>query len=637
MVSVPPPSSSCRATFVGDGLKRYDWEVIGDARIEGTGNSVLIVFNGMQEAPSEATSVEAKVTCIATYTDSLGLDKTIRSNQISVQWNVPKVGLDIEGEVEVLRNSSQVYHAKVTPEGETSGKYTWRWTENGLEHVVSGENYTIDFSQTTVAQIILNCEVNIGGMHKSADPITISILDQNYLIKVVRKDYSGSFDTETRKTTHDGPDITDDSLVFVHFNVDDDDESAEENDKRFCGWDYLDNEVKGDTFDDDLCDITIKVFQANGMENVNGKEITIQMPPFLKLWKTNTKGDNLLIGDSQPKKWSLDNQCNNNEILNTKLFVEGVDCDKKGEMIISVGGITRRLEYATCSVGGKDDQPTKEERKKYIKESKDLIDCEWCLIRKSDFNYNCIAFAVDPYLQVFKEVDYDNGQNIRPLMNIDDRFPGSFRVNVVTITEKNHPIPLPSGKKDNFVLCVKIAFRQVQYETVKNEAKIKFGLGNYYLTDIKTDSKYPYAELLWYTPNFKNEIINFLHSVNVDLKYVQFQYFLLTPYFSNCIDDGIDAFFQSNLWAVNNGGKSFEKCTDANDNERKIVFYQKIHAARKASTLRNDEYKVPDNIPSNWEVFASKLGDYGVILHRVEQLIEGYGQITRSYKYGDLK
>lgn len=197
--SVPPPSSSCRATFVGDGLQGYNWEVIGDARIEGTGNSVSIVFNGIQEVPSEATSVEAKVTCIATYTDSLGLEKTIRSNQISVQWIVPRIDLDIEGEVEVLRNSSSTYHAKVKPESNIAGEYTWTWTENGIEHTGSGEYYSIDFSNTTADQITLNCQVNIGGTHKSARPITIAILNQNYLIKVVRKDYSGSYEKKQEK------------------------------------------------------------------------------------------------------------------------------------------------------------------------------------------------------------------------------------------------------------------------------------------------------------------------------------------------------------------------------------------------------------------------------------------------------
>ena len=41
---------------------------------------------------------------------------------------------------------------------------------------------------------------------------------------------------------------------------------------------------------------------------------------------------------------------------------------------------------------------------------------------------------------------------------------------------------------------------------------------------------------------------------------------------------------------------------------------------------------MPNNMPGNWEVFASKLGDSGVILHRAEQLVDGYGPITRSYK-----
>ena len=369
------------------------------------------------------------------------------------------------------------------------------------------------------------------------------------------------------------------------------------------------------------------------MENVTDKKMTIQMPPFLKLWKTNNKEQNsLLIGTEEPVQWVLDSQGNNSDILNQKLYVEGVDYDKKGKMIISVGGITRELEYATCSVGGKDDQPTKNEREKYIKESKELIDCEWCVIRKSDFYYNCLAFAVDPYLQVFKNVIYDNGENIRPLMNIDDRFPGSFRVNVVAITDKNHPIPLPSGNKDNFVLCTRIVIERGQDVTIEDKAEEKFGHGNYLLTAVKTDSKYPYVELIWYTTSFKNEIINFLNSIPINLRYVQFQYFLLTPYFSNCVDDGIDAFFESEIWAVNNGNQSFEKCTDVNDNNRKIVYYQKTHAARKASTLENNEYDMPNNMPGNWEVFASKLGDSGVILHRAEQLVDGYGPITRSYK-----
>ena len=642
MVSVPPPSSSCRATFVGDGLKRYDWEVIGDARIEGTGNSVLIVFNGMQEAPSEATSVEAKVTCIATYTDSLGLDKTIRSNQISVQWNVPKVGLDIEGEVEVLRNSSQVYHAKVTPEGETSGEYTWRWTENGLEHVVSGENYTIDFSQTTVAQIILNCEVNIGGMHKSADPITISILDQNYLIKVVRKDYSGTFDTKKREVIHDGPDITDDSLVFVHFNVDDDDGNGERNNHKKCGWDFLQSKYKNNKEDDDLCEIKIQVVQADGMENVPNKKIVITVPSFLKLWKTKNKGDsNILIGDSNPKEWSINAQGNNSEVLNTTLYVEGVDFDKKGIMIINVGDVTRKLEYATCSVGGKDDQPSATERKAY-RCFENLIDCEWCVLRgykkkyPSDY-YNCIAFSVDPYMDVFKNLDFINGNFVRQsFMCLGEKYAGAFwivKTNSVYTGEKGSKIHdrfwvnlggvLTPNEMYLWIILVKNILRANNTNIFMNYRLVN----QKYMVSIR-GSNSSFKECL---PNFIN-IVNDKKRVNI--KYVLAMHDYNSDANNNLFEDDKDtiAFFENDLWKENNNDDNYIECPLSNMNS-KIIYYKKFHAARKASLLNSEENKTPTNIPDTWRIFASKCGAMGVILH-LDKQIEGdaYGKIYKEFK-----
>ena len=97
----------------------------------------------------------------------------------------------------------------------------------------------------------------------------------------------------------------------------------------------------------------------------------------------------------------------------------------------------------------------------------------------------------------------------------------------------------------------------------------------------------------------------------------------------------IDSFFESDLWKNNNNELNLAYCSKT-DSDRKVVYYSKFHAARRASLLSKAEYNSPTNRPSDWIIFASKIGNCEAILHLEEQLAgfqkEEYGRIKRAYK-----
>lgn len=363
-----PPSAVCEATFIGDGLIGYSWIVTGDATKTPNGNRVTIDFNG-NEKPSTGYPVEVTVRCSARYTEEPGVEKTIFSNLVTVKWEAPQITIDIIGDEEVLRDSTHIYypehHGNLNSIGAT---YIWTWEDNGLTHTSTGDTYPLNFSNTSTDAIILNCKANVSGVEVNANPKIINVLDQSYLLTVKRKDYSGTYIPDIQKMIHTNPYITDDRCVFIHFNVDDDDGSAEEDDKGNCGWDYLQKVFENDSIDDDLCELEISISKADGAESLQGEKIRIEVPDCLRVWKNQSRqeeSDLLLGGDDKIGEWTLNSNGSNSEILGHPIYVEGIAYDAEGEITITVKNIQKKIKYATCSVGDSKTQPTKTERRKY--------------------------------------------------------------------------------------------------------------------------------------------------------------------------------------------------------------------------------------------------------------------------------
>ncbi len=648
-VSIPefiPPSAICEATFIGDGLIGYSWIVNGDARETPNGNRVTINFNG-NEKPSTGSPVEVTVICRARYSEEPGLESVILSNPVTVKWVAPDISIDIEGEDEVLRDSTHIYspehHGELNSTGAT---YTWTWEDNGLVHTFAGDTCPLNFLGTSSSSITLNCKANVSGVEVTANPKSINVLDQNYLINVKRKDYSGIYIPSTQKMIHSNPYITDDRRIYVHFNVDDD-ESAEENDKNNCGWDYLQTTFEKDTIDDDLCELEISIIKADGAESLQGEKIRIEVPECLRLWKNQSRqeeDDLLLGGDNKSREWTLNSYGSNSEILGHPIFVEGVAYDSCGKITITVKNIQRKVEYATCSVGNKDSQPTKVVRKDRKKWFPKMVDCEWCVLRDmksksvSDY-YNCIAFSVDPYLQTFKDLNFINGNFLRQIfLGIDKKYNGAFWVKKVN---EIYTGEAASNTDDKFWISLKAYLSSEEFyiwcillhnilRSGEHNLKINFARnGNLYFFHIRGNDT-AFKEAL---PSFINTVAD-IRQKSIELKYFLAMHDFNSSANNNAYDIETDpnCFFTNDLWKNNNNGSKYEQC-GLNSENRKIIFYDNFHAARRASTLKRTEYKPPKYVPNEWYIFASKCGAAEVILHLDNQIESDiYGNMKNAYK-----
>ncbi len=632
--SLTPPQRQYNASLEGATAESYEWTISGDVDSTSNDNTATITFTG--NAPDDGSLPSASIKCKAKYRDADNNLKTLESDKINVKWFCGRLSTRIEGESLVLRDSEHTYSAKIYTNLPGSKTYSWSWYENGVKKTSQNENISINFQDITGNSITLNCKIGVGDTQLDASPFVIDISDGNYILTASRKDYKINDQHEHYRT------YTDDNTVYIHFNVDDDDLSASMLGYNLCGCDYEQKySNESNTIpDDDLCELKIDVEFKEGLQlDFSELSITIITPKCIRIWRNKLRhAEHLLIAPGQTNSWN-----NANEILGKTFFVEGMVYDSAGPVEIQLGNKTRKLLYKTCSVGNKNNQPTIEERKFIKNRFPNLIDCEWGILRKGDnYFYNCIAFSVDPYLKTFKDVVYDNTylKNWMSLQNhgIKNGFP--FYVKNITDINENPP----TLSKDNFFVEITLGMTEqlcwfLKEEYMKNENHTLFT--NFYKM---SEIKYPNGKYdVIFTSNNKgfkrraDEIMSRFNNIcPCKLVYIIYMNTFGDQFITNQLTQGnIDSFFESDLWKNNNNELNLAYCSKT-DSDRKVVYYSKFHAARRASLLSKAEYNSPTNRPSDWIIFASKIGNCEAILHLEEQLAgfqkEEYGRIKRAYK-----
>ena len=633
--SLTPPQRQYNASLEGATAESYEWTISGDVDSTSNGNAATITFTG--NAPDDGSLPSASIKCKAKYRDADNNLKTLESDKINVKWFCCHLSTRIEGESIVLRDSEHTYNAKIYTNLPGSKTYSWSWYENGVKKTSQNENISINFQDITGNSITLNCKIGVGDIQLDAAPFVIDINDGNYILTASRKDYKINSQYEHYRT------YTDDNAVYIHFNLDDDDFSAFDNKKDKYGYDCDQDEFKqnGNTLhlDDDLCEIEFNVILKEGIQiDITGIPITVSIPDSLRIWKTQErKNGDILVSPGETVTWN-----NANEILGKTFFVEGMTYDSEGDLVIQFISKTRCLKYKTCSAGQKANQPTGPERQQFKQKFSKLIDCEWGILRKnSDSYYNCIAFSVDPYLTAFHAVNFKNDDIRKYYLNLSKHnLPNYYpfwvhdKVSIRTFE--------PNINKDNFfVSCLlKIKEQQMpvfcQYIFDQYFTNCAISITPRY----NNNGKFQGVELISSNVNFKiklPEIIDYFNGCSsAEVKYMFFMNAFGNDFTANKLNENnINSFFQSDLWKNNNNNNNFATCNKT-DADRKIVFYSKFHAARKASLLNTTEYLPPKNIPPDWIIFASKLGEGPVILHLDDQICgsnkDEYGIITKAYK-----
>lgn len=606
------------ATSTGE----YEWDIstatpYGEV-VNSQGRYATISFTS---APSASEGeVTVKILCKTYYMD--GNQRKSESAHLNVTWRCPRLTYGINGNTEVLDGIEETYTAWVAIENQNPTiKYFWKKGEsqgNGIE----ADLFTTTFNSEDGQNVTLYCDIKAGDIPLTAEK---EIHVHSYAMTVTRWDYSGTLVNGKVKHTHST--TFDNVLMYIHYNVDNDDTKS----KKDKEYDFEKLFFKGGV-DDDLCELVIDI-NVNGDFDISdlNKSLTINKTSNLRLWKSQErKKGHLIMGDIDSVSWTSGQL---NDIIGKTIYVEGIERDAKGCIEILFGNITKKLRYATCSVGDKDDQPKKKERKRIKKEFENLVDCEWYVLREeNNAQYNCIAFSVDPYQNKFANVDYEGGPQLRNKMKIDPKYPNPFWVNKIGKERKPCPVN-EADREDKFWLSLTAKINLWQALTFP-----------YYLETVTATLHFAYAYtfipprlyLLGYDAIFKNNVLSVLERLGItdfDAQYIlnmnDFNPNGLSNYFDE--DNDVNAFFRSPVWK--NAGNSMTSC-DLYDPNRIVTYYSGFHAARRASTLLGNEKVEETNMPPGWYIFASKCGDWVTLIHREEQ-IGGitYGQKIKTYKY----
>lgn len=473
--------------------------------------------------------------------------------------------------------------------------------------------------------VTLYCNITAGDIHLLVEK---EIHVHTYSMTVERWDYSGVL--LNGKMVHTHSTVFDNVLMYIHYNVDNDDAGSKKDEE----YDFEKLFFKSG-IDDDLCELIINISVSGDNFDISDfdKSLTVRKTNNLRLWSSQQrKTGDLILGDVNSISWTSGQLGN---ILGKAIYVEGIERDSKGCIEISFGNITKKLRYATCSVGDKDDQPTKKERKLIKKNFENLIDCEWYVLRKENNElYNCIAFSVDPYQKKFENVDYINKNQFRSHMEINNDYPYPFWVNPVGPYRIPHPVN-ETDTRDLFWLWMEADINLWQIITLSfgiNNAKADLALNFDYSYSIIPPRLY----ISGFEGNFKTNALTLLEYL--DINNFKAQYFLnmndFNPNGSPQIFDKVNdanAFFQSPVWK--NNGISLT-CCEKYDPNRTVTYYSEFHAARRAFTLKGNEKVEETNLPPGWFIFASKCGKWITLIHREEQICgKTYGQIMQTYKY----
>ena len=335
-------------------------------------------------------------------TKSVSSSKNISCQQPATNTNVT---LSINGPGEVTINSTKTYTANYTG---YDGVPTISWRYIG--GTPTGNSINIHFVTNITHH--LECTLRYKDANRNNQEVTaemyIKVLPQVEL-SAMRADYK-NYTSATISGTN---------LVYIHFNIDDDDISYDNNDIR--GTDCKQKEFADGKVDDDLCKIELSLGDNIDLEDITDGTLFFEVPVGLRLWTSpnrtailveneNTDEDKVKVGYSFSTERSQ-----LLPILTNGFYIEGVRPGSHN-LTISFGSNELYLPCFCCSVGGIIDQPQGSLRAKYKANTAfpNLVDCEWCVKKFTNENhlktYNCIAYAVDPQREVF------NGTNshVRP-------------------------------------------------------------------------------------------------------------------------------------------------------------------------------------------------------------------------------
>lgn len=452
----------------------------------------------------------------------------------------------------------------------------------------SGGTVGIVFTQSGNYKI--TCQATVNNYELPPAELNVTVYPTPKFI-VKRHDY------EVDKNNNHINYVVDNSAIYIHWNIDDDDWSAKDKETKeptadYYGCDCDQKEFNRDIRDDDLCEIFIDPIDENGIET---GILKITVPTGYRLWKSDRRNSGSLLIDSKGSRfrlWNLSDPSDRQEIgwnnnTGTKLYIECCIPNEKAK-ILSVSYNNLKIgdfKYLSCAAGNKFNQPNKQERKLYMSILPGLIGCEWFVIRdknnKDNHRFNCISYAVDPYKEIINNYFWVNTAYSKEQMNLN--------LHAVNLTDPSLCLyAVPSG----------------------------LGFDNLYYTSMDQFSPTRYNRI------FDNDEGN---------------------------DNDIDSFFLSGYWGLT------EKCSSKYDTSAKVIYYKIVnvggseggfHAARN---LKYTNYKLPNNyFHRDWKMFVSKCRENGVIVHRMEQIelmehkivfeneeksiTAGYGELERAYK-----
>ena len=217
--------------------------------------------------------------------------------------------IDIEGPSEVTLNSTKIYNAIHSGTKDTPS-FTWRY--HGQTR--SGESTEIHF--VTNGTVHLECTMsykdNDNNDQSLSDDMDIHVLPQVEL-SAMRADYK-NYTNAIISGTGD---------VYIHFNIDDDDESAGDNTR---GTDCLQKEFAHGGLDDDLCKIKLNLGANIDPEKITNGTLIFETSEGLRLW-TSPYRTKFILEQKQMTGLSFGDDKEKTEILRILrdgLYVEGV-------------------------------------------------------------------------------------------------------------------------------------------------------------------------------------------------------------------------------------------------------------------------------------------------------------------------
>lgn len=194
--------------------------------------------------------------------------------------------------------------------------------------------------------------------------------------------------------------------AFIHWNIDNDDESLSLVVPKHFGGDYLQTNESVENEDDLVpLKITIKPVPLGG-------EVSLSCGNGVALWRSPIKGQQnaRFMAPGQTRSWPLQTAVSQ-ETLSTMLalpfFAEGV-LDVPTEVCISYANpytqtpvsdsITITPIAANCG-----NQPKLSEVQKLKDDGNSLVGCEWSVTGESNIYYNCIAWVVNKTDRVYEK------------------------------------------------------------------------------------------------------------------------------------------------------------------------------------------------------------------------------------------